>query len=220
MPIPTLHGIGHVCIDVGQEAETVVKEPEQNSALEIPSCVNAQRIPCGSDGNIFTRAGLRPHTLVRDTMARIKAAAQQRLDVKRSMESWTEADYNAAFSRDPLTIDDPFWDPYEDFYGVANIPRSQLLANTIDPLDVTAKAVFVAIVFRRYIPKFNADCIYSAHVFRNGGVSFVLFSTGRNLYQLFRATFLRHERAGAIVVYLAQVLFLSFQPRCCSTTVA
>ena len=153
MPVPTLQGIGHICVDIGNRPEAYT-EPKQDPKPEIPSIVNPQRIPCGSEGNIFTRAGLRPHTLVRDTCARIKAAAQQRLEVMRSMDSWSEEQRQSAFSRNPRAMNDPFCDPFEDVYGVANIPRSQILADTIDPFDLTLKGVFLAVLFRRFASAF------------------------------------------------------------------
>jgi hypothetical protein len=149
LPVPTLQGIGHVCIDVGKAADNsaqLSREPEPTT--QIPSWVNAQQIPCGSQGNVFTRAGFRPQTLVRDTMARIRGAAAQRLEVIRSMESESEGKC-AGGPLVPRIYTDVFSDPFEDHFGAANIPRSQILADTIDPFILTVKTGFVVVVFRR-----------------------------------------------------------------------
>jgi hypothetical protein len=146
MPVPTLQGIGHVCIDVGNSEQS---SREQESIEQIPSWVNAQQIPCGSDGNVFTRAGFRPQTLLQDTVARIKGAAAQRLEVIRSMEALSEDELKDAGPMLPRIYTDVFSDPFEDRFGVSNIPRSQILADTIDPFVLTFKTCLVAVVFRR-----------------------------------------------------------------------
>ena len=148
MPVPTFHGIGQICVHIGQDPVSDSQRKQQVES-QIPIWVNPQQIPCGKEGNIFTRAGLRPQTLLRDAAATIRAAAAQRLEVIRRMESWTESEYKEAYSLRTPTVDDRFNDPYEDIYGVADIPRSQLLADTIDPVDLAVKASMVAVVFRR-----------------------------------------------------------------------
>ena len=142
VPVPTPAGIGRACLDVGRG----VNEPAP-AVGEAPAHLNAQRTPTNGEGNVLSRAGIRPLSALSDGWARVQASARARLD---------------ALDAPPLPSGGPGWDANaaeavlrrraedmtEVLWGVPNVPRSQLVAHAVDPVIVLSLGVLFAALFQ------------------------------------------------------------------------
>ena len=156
LPLPTPSGIARVCVDIG-EPSSGARAPEQ---AQVPDHVNAQRTPTKSDGTVLSRAGIRPLSMLGDAKARIQAAARVRLGVLEELEALAAAPATAA-PDEPLlpgpalrrALFEQGVDPIGLVYGDANIPRSQIIADGIDPVLVTGWLAMATIIFRKKLAR-------------------------------------------------------------------
>jgi hypothetical protein len=166
LPIPTPSGISRVCMDVGQDAERdpsefAVHRDDVTHAREqyIPPFINAQRTPIWSEGNVLSRMGFRPMTMFSEARARISESARQRLAVMRAIEEMQRQEEAGTlpkteyvrFDRDIIY---KLEDPLELLTGVPNIPRSQLIADRIDPVLFMMNLSVFLLCFHRQLYKY------------------------------------------------------------------
>lgn len=129
IPVPTPSGIARLCVDVGEASS-----PKSQEGL--PEHVNAQRTPRMSEGNVLSRAGIRPLAMFSDAQAKIKAVAKQRLQFIDHIEAGprTEPETQGPARRRELM--DKRIDGVALSYGDTNTPRSVIIADQIDPVFV------------------------------------------------------------------------------------
>eukprot|EP00960_Hanusia_phi_P031724 749450-Hanusia_phi.AAC.4 len=121
IPVPTLNGIGHVCMEYGS-----------SESQQIPEHVNPQQTPTNGEGNILSRAGFRPQTMFQEGWARMQAVARWKLSIMEELDA-IRASPQPLDSRAVL---DKIRDPAILLYGQNDIPRSQIIAGMIDPVIV------------------------------------------------------------------------------------
>jgi len=140
LPVPTPNGIGRVCADIGEPSSKASKH------VVVPGHINAQRTPMKSEGNILSRAGIRPMSLLDDAHAKIKAASLHRLDLIQNLEARKAAAEATTSTAQEQQLKGPerrkeLLDKGIDLiglkYGDTNMPRSIIIANEIDPVVVT-----------------------------------------------------------------------------------
>jgi len=131
IPVPTPSGIARLCVDVG--------EPSPESQRQMPEHVNAQRTPSKSEGNILSRAGIRPLQCFSDAHAKIKAVASHRLELIHAHETGAMGVRREPGSTGPARRQELLGkgvDAVALKYGDANTPRSVIIADQIDPVIV------------------------------------------------------------------------------------
>jgi hypothetical protein len=156
MPVPTPNGIARVCMDIGESAEKPV----------VPPSVNAHRTPVKSEGSMLSRAGIRPLTMFADAHAKIKATALERLEMIKFFEEVDPSIPQPSELKGPhrrKELAERGIDPITLKYGTPNVPRSQLVADTIDPVMVTSSLAFVVYVFRRQLARFLRRIVLPHH---------------------------------------------------------
>jgi hypothetical protein len=150
LPIPTLSGISRVCMDIGEDAQRdpaelaqSQREGEGDSTYAdipyIPPFVNSQRTPTGDEGTVLSRMGFRPRTMFSEAKNRIVETAKQRLAGIRAAEEIERQEKAGLIpkTKPPILTREMFYqleDPLELVTGVPNVPRSQLVADGIDPV--------------------------------------------------------------------------------------
>lgn len=133
IPLPTPSGIARVCVDVG--------EPSAEPREGMPEHVNAHRTPSMSEGNILSRAGVRPLAMFSDAQAKIKAVAAQRLQLIEHLESGAPKEPELTGPARRRELMEKGIDGVAIRYGDRNAPRSTIIADKIDPIIVTAHLV-------------------------------------------------------------------------------
>ena len=146
LPVPTPSGVTRVCLDLGEDALKTAPADKAEKVAKVvngeyvPPYINSQRTPTGDKGNVLTRMGFRPFTMVSEARDRIVETSKQRLEYLRFVEA-AEGDEPirprmSALTKDHLHYMETLEDPWEMHFGVPNIPRSQIMADRIDPVVV------------------------------------------------------------------------------------
>jgi len=235
LPLPTPNGIAKVCLDVGASAEKPSKESNKVNVpepVEVPQHVNAHRTPIWSEGTILSRAGIRPFSMLSDAQAKIKAVAIQRLEIIKTTESLTSSSSPPPSSspenpqlsgpaRRKALLDKGI-DGVALRYGNADMPRSLIVADWIDPVLVSSWSVLAAVLFRKQLARLLRRILLPHHRAHHIVVLKVQVAVGGACaphLSLTCRTLARMIHEGIISLYMCPHTAIYVSSHCCTSSV-